>query len=126
MASEPQSLRHFVQPGGAHQVSLELGQTPFRRGSKAAHQAFADHEPQDGVTQKLQLLVIAVGREISRLLVDSGFVRERAVEQFPIAKHVSNGRFESPQVGRHKQGDYCFAVLAFSARVFSACATCLI
>ena len=61
--AQRQRLRHFVETGGAHQVSLELGQTAFRRGRKAAHQAVADHEPQDGVAQELQLLVIAGGAD---------------------------------------------------------------
>jgi hypothetical protein len=34
--------------------------------------------------------------------VHSGFVSERALEQFPVAEHVSNGRFENCQFGRHK------------------------
>ena len=118
-------LRHLVEPGRAHQMSLELGQTPFRRRGEAAHQAFADHEPQDGVAQELQLLVIAGGRDLARPLVHSGFMRQRALEQFPIAKHVPDGRFENSQIGRHNLAGYCLAVLAFSARVFSACATCL-
>jgi hypothetical protein len=31
--------------------------------------------------------------------MDSGFVSERALEQFRITEHVPNGRFERAQVG---------------------------
>src|SRR5579872_1557118 len=99
-------------------MSLELGQTAFRRRSKAAHQAFADHESQDGVAQELQLLVIAGRLDLPRLLVHSGFVGKRALEQFPILERVPDDRFENSQVGRHSNASDYLAALAFSARAF--------
>ena len=62
-------------------MSLELGQTAFRRGRKTADQTGADYEPQNGVAQEFKLLVIAGGRSLARLLMDSGLVRECALEQ---------------------------------------------
>ena len=67
MFAQPQVLRDFVKPRGAHQVRLQFREPAFRRRSVAAHQAIADHETQNRVAQKLQLFVVAGGLAVGAI-----------------------------------------------------------
>src|SRR5579862_103407 len=84
-----------------HQMRLEFGETSFRRRCVAPHQRFADHETQDGVAQKLELLVVGSRGGLARTLMNPGFVRERPFEQLAVMKRVTQRCFQNSQVPVH-------------------------
>src|SRR5277367_805645 len=53
-----QGICHLEQMRRADQVGLELRQAAFRRARVKSDQLFADDKAQDGVAQKLELLVV--------------------------------------------------------------------
>src|SRR5258708_4186834 len=83
-----------------HQMRLQFRQTPLGIGGMARHQSLADHETEDCIAQKLQLLVVRTGffRVSFRT---AGFMRQRAFQEFPVYETMAKNSFEYVQVAAH-------------------------
>ena len=58
VAAQFQAPRHAMQMRGAHQARLQHRKLAFLGQRKAAEQYVAHHQPQDGIAQEFQLLVV--------------------------------------------------------------------
>src|SRR5437660_7242813 len=69
----------------------------------ARHQSLADHETEDCIAQKFELLVVGGGLFRASFRT-AGFVRQRAFQEFSISKPMAKNSFEYLEAGAHVRG----------------------